>query len=86
MFCFRASWTRSSQFDARSAPDWLCVESNWQGYCISTVPWVADVARSLGLLSPENTVEAWIEHLNSLGLREVQPISCEDFYESRLFS
>ena len=86
MFCFRADWQRSIDFDDRAVPEWFCVQTNWQGYGISTVPWIADVARELGLLPAENTPESWIAYLESLGLREVTVVSCEELFEDRLYS
>ncbi|MGB3240599.1 MAG: hypothetical protein WBB29_20070 [Geitlerinemataceae cyanobacterium] len=86
IYCFLASWERSTDFDSRHVPDWLELGVNWQGYRISTVPWVADVARVMGLLPIEDTLEEWIFHLESLGLREVTPVCCQDFYEDRLYS
>lgn len=86
IYCFLASWERSTDFDDRHVPDWLELGANWQGYRISTVPWIADVARALGLLPVEDTLEGWIAHLESLGLQEVTPVSCEDFYQDRLYS
>ncbi|WP_368665960.1 hypothetical protein [Aphanothece sacrum] len=50
IYCFQADYKASTNFDEHSIPDWLSLEINWQGYCISTVPWVADVARVLGIL------------------------------------
>jgi hypothetical protein len=82
MFCFRASY--DPNFDPNKVPDWLCIEENWQGYRISTLPWIADVARVLDLLPIENTLEDWVMYLESLGLREIQPVCCEDWFEDRL--
>ncbi|RMG14687.1 MAG: hypothetical protein D6728_02145 [Cyanobacteria bacterium J055] len=85
IYCFLASWERSTGFDDRRVPDWLELGVNWQGYRSSTVPWVADVARAIGLLPVEDTLDGWISHLESLGLQEVTPVSCEDFYQDRLY-
>jgi hypothetical protein len=85
IYCFLANWERSADFDNLRVPDWLELGVNWQGYRISTVPWVADVARVMGLLPIEDTLEGWISHLESLGLRDVTPVCCEDFYEDRLY-
>lgn len=85
IYCFLASWEHSADFDNLCVPDWLELGVNWQGYRISTVPWVADVARVMGLLPMEDTLEGWISHLESLGLQDVKPMCCEDFYEARLY-
>jgi hypothetical protein len=85
MYCFRANYELSTDFNRINTPDWLSLAENWQGYRISTVPWVADVARALGILSIENNPEQWISHLESLGLREVVPVCCEDLFEDNLY-
>ena len=85
IYCFQADYKESTNFDEHSIPDWLSLNVNWQGYCISTVPWVADVARVLGLLPIEDTPEAWVSYLESLGLRGVTPMCCEVFFENRLY-
>ena len=85
IYCFRADCDLSKDFDESQVPDWLSLGANWQGYRISTVPWVADVARSLGLLLIEDTPEAWISHLESLGLRGIIQVSCEDLFEDTLY-
>ncbi|NJK28023.1 MAG: hypothetical protein HC925_05210 [Coleofasciculaceae cyanobacterium SM2_3_26] len=85
ILCFRANWRESADFDDSRVPDWLEVRSDWQGYTISTVPWVADVARIMGTLSADDTLEGWIEHLNSLGLRGIVPVDCEELWEDRRF-
>jgi hypothetical protein len=85
MYCFRANYELSTEFNRNHTPDWLSLGENWQGYRISTVPWVADVARTLGILSIENDPEQWISHLESLGLREVVPVCCEELFEDNLY-
>lgn len=85
IYCFCANYERSQTFDRDRAPDWLEVRANWQGYRISTLPWIADVARTLGLLPLPDTPEAWISHLETLGLQEVRQMSCEEFYSDSLF-
>ena len=85
IYCFRANYELSTNFDPDRIPDWLSLGTNWQGYRISTVPWVADVARVLGALNIEDTPEAWVSHLESLGLKEVCQVGCEDLYEDTLF-
>ena len=85
IYCFRANYQLSTKFDRSQLPDWLSVKENWQGYRITTVPWVAEVAKALDLLNVEDTPEAWITYLQSLGLEEVTHISCEDLYEDTLY-
>jgi hypothetical protein len=86
IYCFRANYQSSTSFNPSNIPDWLCLDANWQGYRISTLPWIADVARLLGILPlEENTLEAWIAYLESLGLKEITPICCEEFFEDTLF-
>ena len=86
IYCFRADYDLSNDFDESKIPDWLSLDVNWQGYRISTVPWVADVARVLGLLSIEgDTPEAWMSYLESLGLRDVIQVTCEDLFEDKLY-
>ncbi|WP_107671036.1 hypothetical protein [Cyanothece sp. BG0011] len=86
IYCFHADYRASTQFDAHQVPDWLSLEVHWKGYCISTVPWVADVARVLGVLPVDDTPEAWMNYLQELGLKGVTQVCCEDFYEDRLYS
>jgi hypothetical protein len=83
--CFRANYKLSIDFNCNAIPDWLSLEENWQGYKISTVPWVADAARVLGILAIQDTPEEWIAHLESLGLKEITPIACEDFFEEKFY-
>lgn len=85
IYCFRASYELSTNFDPGRMPDWLSLASNWHGYRISTVPWVADVARVLGALDIEDTPEAWMSHLETLGLQDVCHVGCEDFFQDTLF-
>lgn len=85
MYCFRANYELSTDFNQTNTPDWLSLSENWQGYRITTVPWVADVARALGILSIENNPEQWISHLESLGLKEVVPVCCEELFEDNLY-
>ncbi|MGC9503088.1 hypothetical protein [Baaleninema sp.] len=84
IFCFRAESVRSN-FDENQLPDWLEVRANWQGYRVATQPWVADVAREIGLLLADDTPDDWIRHLESLGLQEIRQISCQDYYEDTLY-
>ena len=78
--------TYSQTFDRQQLPDWLSLEANWQGYKISTIPWIAEVAQVLGILDLEaDTPEGWISYLQSLGLRGITQMSSEDFFESRLY-
>ncbi|MBP0000132.1 MAG: hypothetical protein J7641_14235 [Cyanobacteria bacterium SID2] len=85
IYCFRAEVMRSSQFAEMEMPDWLEVRANWQGYRIATLPWIADVARAIGLLSFEDTPDAWRGYLETLGLQDVRQISCEEYYEETLY-
>ncbi len=85
IYCFQADYQASTNFDETRIPDWLSLNVNWQGYCISTVPWVADVARILGILPIEDTPEEWINYLESLGLKGVTQKCCEAFFEDRLY-
>ncbi|AFY77284.1 hypothetical protein Ple7327_1942 [Pleurocapsa sp. PCC 7327] len=85
MHCFRASYELSLDFNHSEVPDWISLGENWQGYRISTVPWIADVARVLGILPIEDTPEGWIAYLESLGLKEIIPVACEDFFEDKLY-
>ncbi len=86
VYYFYADYKTSKPLNCHQIPDWLTLETNWQGYRITTLPWIADVARLLGLLAIEDTPEAWIEYLESLGLRKVTPVCCEAFYEDKLYS
>ncbi len=87
MYCFRANYQLSDNFNPNAVPDWLHLESNWQGYRISTVPWIVDVARALGVFPIEDdTLDAWIKYLQSLGLKEITPVCCEEFFADKLFS
>ena len=86
IYCFRASWELSSPIRKHTIPDWLSVESNWQGYTIWTVPWIADVARVLGALEIEDSSEAWKSYLESLGFQNVTPVFGEDLFEDKLYS
>ena len=84
--CFRASYSISTpQFEGDKIPDWLSIETNWQGYKISTLPWVADVARALGILAIEDSTIDWIEYLESIGFKDLVPVCCDDLFEDRLF-
>ena len=85
IYCFRASGELSNQFDLNIIPDWICVEIDWQGYKISTVPWIADVAQTMDILNIENTPHGWIIYLENLGFQDVQHISCEDMFEDKLY-
>lgn len=83
IYCFRANYEQSKPYQL---PEWLCLESNWQGYRVYTRPWIADVARVLGLLWCEDTPEAWIAYLEDLGFKGVEQVCCEDFWEDKLYS
>ena len=83
MYCFRANWKHSAEFDEGNVPHWLCVGADWQGYTLYTVPEVADVARILGALEIEDTPSDWISHLESLGLKDVTQVSCEEMFEDK---
>ncbi len=85
IYCFRANYEKS-KIDPHSVPDWLTVETDWQGYKISTVPWVAEVAIILGLLPVESAVESWQTYLESLGFKEVLPVCCEKMFKDKGFS
>ncbi len=85
IYCFRANYLLSQGLDSFQVPEWLSLDTNWQGYRISTLPWIADVARILGLLPYEDTPEDWIAYLESLGFREVQLVCCEDFFQDKLY-
>ncbi len=86
IYCFRANYELSAEFNPQTIPDWLSVETNWQGYRISTIPWIADVARLLGHLQFEDTPEDWQRYLESLGLTNITRVSCDDLFEDKLFS
>ncbi len=83
IYCFRASYELSTKFNPSRVPDWLCLEADWQGYKIYTLPWVADVARVLGALEIEDHPDEWISHLESLGFTEVFPVICDDLFECK---
>lgn len=85
MYCFRADYQGSTHFDERTVPDWLRLEADWQGYKLLTLPEVADVARVLGALSIEDSADEWISHLESLGLKGVQQVTCEEWFEDRRY-
>ena len=86
IYCFRASYELSTQFDESAVPEWLSVDVNWQGYRIYTIPWIADVARALGIIELENTPQGWISYLESLGLKDAIQVTCEDLFEDKLYS
>jgi hypothetical protein len=86
IYCFYADNHLSKWFNLTQFPEWLSVETDWRGYRISTVPWVADVARILGILTVEDTLEAWLTYLEELGFQQVIPVCCEVFYEDKLYS
>jgi hypothetical protein len=86
IYYFRADWKLSHTFNKHQVPDWLSLEVNWQGYKISTIPWIAEVAQLLGILTlQEDTPESWIAYLESLGLRGITQVSYKDFFESRFY-
>ena len=86
IYCFRAAWKLSDKLDLNIIPDWLYVETDWQGYKISTVPWIADVALVMGILDIENTSSGWISYLESIGFLDVKQVDCEDMFEDKLYS
>lgn len=53
IYYFQADCQLSQTFDRQQLPDWLSLEANWQGYKISTIPWIAEVAQVLGILDLE---------------------------------
>lgn len=85
IYCFRASYEFSTNFDASKIPDWLSLDVNWQGYRITTVPWIADVARLLDILAIEDAPEDWIAYLESLGFKEITRVCYEEFFEDKLY-
>ncbi|MFP4006479.1 MAG: hypothetical protein ACLFV6_00530 [Spirulinaceae cyanobacterium] len=85
IYCFRANYEKSRAFNPNAVPEWLALGKDWQGYRISTLPWVADVAKVLGQLQVEDTPEGWRQYLESLGLQEVTVVACEDFFEDSLY-
>ncbi len=86
IYCFRADYAVSSEFNREAVPAWLFLETDWRGYRIHTLPWVADVARVLGLLSIEDTIEDWTDYLQSLGLEAITPMDSEEFFEDKFSS
>jgi hypothetical protein len=85
IYCFHANYEKSKGFNRHAVPEWLTLAESWQGYRISTLPWIADVAKVLGLLQVDDTPESWRAYLESLGLREVTVVACEDFFEDTLY-
>ncbi len=87
IYCFRANYKLSTKFDESLVPAWLSLEVDSQGYKISTIPEVASVARVLGNLEIEkDTVDEWIYYLESLGLKDVCQVACEEWFEDRGYS
>lgn len=86
IYCFRATWELSNKLDLNTIPDWLCIEIDWQGYKISTVPWIADVAQVMGILNIQNNSSGWISYLESLGFQDVKQVPCENMFEDKLYS
>jgi hypothetical protein len=86
IYCFRADYVVSSEFNRGKIPAWLALETDWRGYRIHTLPWVVDVARVLGLLSIEDTLDDWIDYLQSLGLQAIVAIDSEEFFEDKFSS
>ncbi len=86
IYCFYADYQESEPLNKAKVPEWLNIEANWRGYRIMTLPWIADVASILGLLTFENTQEAWKDYLETLGFQKVTPVCCETFYEDKLYS
>jgi hypothetical protein len=85
IYCFRASYEHSSHIDQQALPDWISVSVNWQGYRISTLPWIASVAQVLGTLKLEDTALGWKVYLESLGFGDVKLVGCEDLFEDTLY-
>ncbi|GAB4243389.1 MAG: hypothetical protein Kow0049_32940 [Stanieria sp.] len=83
VYCFRASY--DIKLDKSTLPPWLAVDENWLGYRIQTLPWIVDVAKVLDLLVIDDSVEEWIFYLENLGLKEVTPVCCEDFFTDSLY-
>jgi hypothetical protein len=83
MYCFRAEWKDSQKFEQQSVPDWICLDADWQGYKIATIPEVADVAEILGILQINDSPDQWISHLESLGLKGVTQVCCEEMFEDK---
>ena len=86
IYCFQADYLASQQFNPQEIPAWLSLEVNWQGYRIHTLPWVADVARVLGLLAIEDTPQGWQDYLESLGLAKIRLMDSEEFFEDKSLS
>lgn len=86
IYCFQADYLGSQQFNPQEIPAWLSLEVNWQGYRIHTLPWVADVARVLGLLAIEDTSQGWQDYLESLGLAKIRLMDSEEFFEDKSLS
>jgi hypothetical protein len=87
IYCFRANYELSTKFEECLAPAWLSLETDSQGYKISTIPEVASVARVLGNLEiEEDTADEWIYYLESLGLKGVCQVACEEWFEDRGYS
>lgn len=86
IYCFRATCKLPTNFDSNTIPEWISVESDWQGYKISTVPWIASVAQVIGLLNIENSPYGWVSYLQKIGFQDVKQVSCEDMFEEKLYS
>lgn len=86
IYCFRANWEPSHPIHEHTIPDWLRVGTNWQGYTIWTVPWIADVARIVGALEIEDSPDGWKFYLESLGFESVTQVFGEDLFEETLYS
>jgi len=86
IYCFRATCKLANNFDVNVIPEWISVESDWQGYKISTVPWIANVAQVIGLLNIEDSPDGWISYLKKIGFQDIRQVSCEDMFEEKLYS
>jgi hypothetical protein len=70
IYCFQADYLASQQFNPQEIPAWLSLEVNWQGYQIHTLPWVADVARVLGLLAIRRYPASMARLFRKLGISQ----------------
>ncbi|HEY9876633.1 MAG TPA: hypothetical protein V6D12_24630 [Candidatus Obscuribacterales bacterium] len=81
--CFRAN----GEPDLNTISEWLSVklslDTRKPSYEVWVVPWIADVAISLGTLQLDGSVEGWITYLQSLGFEDVVQVSCLEFFGPR---
>ena len=82
--CFKAK----GKPDENAFPEWLSIEFSLDAkeprfYSVWVVPWIAEPARALGALELDGSVEAWIDHLESLGFEDVVQVSCREFFGAR---